>query len=325
MVQNSGSEVCVIIAAFNAASTIGSAVASALAEPEVSEVVVVDDASTDDSDQAAMAADDGSRRLKVVRQSRNAGPSAARNLGIAISRAPRIAILDSDDLILPGRFAALAAAPVAELVADNILFVDPDRAPWPPIVPVTMPADFTDLSLATFVQGNIAHRKRPRGELGFLKPVLSRAFLDGQGLRYDESIRLGEDYDLYVRMMMRGARFLATRRIGYAAQVRAASLSGQHRTRDLLELYRASRRHLDAIDPSDPAFAMIRRHARQVRGKFLYRDFLDRKSENGLLAAAAFALWPPGRVWTIGSRVAQDKLHLVRPLPAQPQYTLFQG
>ncbi|RUU00788.1 glycosyltransferase, partial [Mesorhizobium sp. M7A.T.Ca.TU.009.02.1.1] len=41
------SEVCVIIAAKNAAATIAVAIASALREPEVAEVVVVDDASTD--------------------------------------------------------------------------------------------------------------------------------------------------------------------------------------------------------------------------------------------------------------------------------------
>ncbi|TIR69420.1 MAG: glycosyltransferase, partial [Mesorhizobium sp.] len=41
--------VCVIIAARNAARTIPVAIASALREPEVAEVVVVDDASTDDT------------------------------------------------------------------------------------------------------------------------------------------------------------------------------------------------------------------------------------------------------------------------------------
>lgn len=316
-------DVCVIIAAWNAAATVGAAIASALAEPEVAEVIVVDDASTDDSLDAAITADDGTGRLVAVRQPARAGPSAARNRGIAISHAPRIAILDSDDLILPGRFAALATAPDADLVADNILFVDPERGVWPPKPPPSRICSFTDLSLAEFVLGNIARPNRPRGELGYLKPVMSRAFLDRHGLRYDEDIWLGEDYDLYVRMLLRNARFLLTRRLGYAALSRPTSLSRCHRAADLLRLSQASRQHIAAAAPSDPALVALRQHARQTHDKFLHRDFLDTKAKAGLLSATARALWPPRQLWTIGSRIAQDKLRAAFPRTGPAQYTLL--
>ena len=90
-------KVCVIIAAKNAQETIGRAVRSALAEPEVAEVVVVDDGSNDRTMAAAAEADDGSKRLDIIRFRVNRGPSAARNHAIAISRAPLISILDADD------------------------------------------------------------------------------------------------------------------------------------------------------------------------------------------------------------------------------------
>ncbi|WP_337184212.1 glycosyltransferase, partial [Shinella sp.] len=70
-------KVCVIIAARNAEQTIGRAVRSALAEPEVDEVVVVDDASDDRTMAAAAAADDTTRRLDIIRFRTNRGPSAA--------------------------------------------------------------------------------------------------------------------------------------------------------------------------------------------------------------------------------------------------------
>ncbi|RWE75148.1 MAG: glycosyltransferase, partial [Mesorhizobium sp.] len=82
--------VCVIIAARNAARTIPVAIASALRETEVAEVVVVDDASTDNTRDVALAADDGSGRLAVIRLDVNRGPSSARNIAIQASRSPFI-------------------------------------------------------------------------------------------------------------------------------------------------------------------------------------------------------------------------------------------
>src|SRR5688572_15861806 len=104
-----GSQVCVIIAARNAARTIPAAIASALREPEVAEVVVVDDASTDDTAKVAQAVDDGSGRLCVIRFDVNQGPSFARNAAIARSKSPFISILDADDFFLTGRFGELFA------------------------------------------------------------------------------------------------------------------------------------------------------------------------------------------------------------------------
>lgn len=101
----SGSQpICVIIAAKNASDTIDIAIRSALAEPEVGEVVVIDDGSTDTTSDVAHAADDGTGRLRVVRFDVNRGPSAARNHAISISSAPLISILDADDFFLPRPF-----------------------------------------------------------------------------------------------------------------------------------------------------------------------------------------------------------------------------
>ena len=61
------------------------------------ELIVVDDGSTDDTRQIL---DSYGQDLIVLRQP-NRGVSAARNRGIAESRAPLVALLDSDDLWLP--------------------------------------------------------------------------------------------------------------------------------------------------------------------------------------------------------------------------------
>jgi glycosyltransferase involved in cell wall biosynthesis len=96
--------ISVVIPVFNGERHIAEAVASVRAQghPEL-KIIVVDDGSTDRTPSvlAALAGPD----LMSVRQA-NAGPSAARNRGIALARSPMLAFLDADDLWPHGRLAA---------------------------------------------------------------------------------------------------------------------------------------------------------------------------------------------------------------------------
>ena len=86
----------VILPTYNRAETLPRAVASVLAQDEPDfELIIVDDASTDKT--AAWLATLDDPRIRVARSERNQGPSAARNTGIELARAPAIAFLDSDD------------------------------------------------------------------------------------------------------------------------------------------------------------------------------------------------------------------------------------
>ena len=194
--------VCVIIAAKNAGKTIQRAIRSALREQHVAEVIVVDDGSTDATGQISRSADDGTGRLRVLTLEANKGPAFARNHAIAHSQAPLIAILDADDFFLRGQFDALLDGDDWDFVADNIVFIDgrrPDQAE--PAVP-NFEAQPRFLDLPDFIRGNISRRGAARGEIGFLKPVMRRSFLDAHSLRYNENLRLGEDYDLYARALV---------------------------------------------------------------------------------------------------------------------------
>lgn len=305
-----GRSVCVIVAAYNAERTVARAIASALAEPEVAEVLLVDDASSDATIAAAEGADDGSGRLRVLRQARNGGPSAARNRAIAESSAPYLAILDADDLILPGRFARLLADPEWDAIADNIAFVVESDDP----LPAPAPGDDVRamLGLEEFIAGNISQPGRPRGELGFLKPVMRRAFLDHHGLRYDEALRLGEDYALYVRMLAAGARFVTSRTCGYLAVERANSLSGRHSTADLAALLAFDRTMLRQIN--SPALAD---HTRHIASKHHHRHILDIRRARGRVTAGLTALTHIAALPALIGAVARDKL-ATPPAPRQP-------
>ena len=98
--------VAVVIPVYNGARFLGEALASVLAQTyPPAEVVVVDDGSTDDSAKIA-ASFNG---VRVLMQA-NAGPSAARNAGVAGSSAVVIAFLDADDTWLPRKLERQVAA-----------------------------------------------------------------------------------------------------------------------------------------------------------------------------------------------------------------------
>jgi GT2 family glycosyltransferase len=117
-------------------SVLASAVQARVAPGEV-EVIVVDDGSTDASGDAAraFAARAGSALAVTTLRQDNAGPAAARNLGLSRARAPHVAFLDSDDLWFDWTMAACLRA-VAALPDAALFFLKPcvftdGRAPVP--------------------------------------------------------------------------------------------------------------------------------------------------------------------------------------------------
>lgn len=272
--------VSVIIAAYNAAATVGLAVRSAIAEPETGEVVVVDDCSSDNTAETACRAAAGDPRVKVLRQEQNRGPSAARNRAIDAATMPFIAVLDADDRFLPGRFARLFSKTDWDFCADNIAFTA-DRIEF-----ASMANDCTSigrtglLDLETFLVGNRNSSRVDRNELGFLKPVIRRDFLVGHGLRYSETCRLGEDFLLYSKSLALGARFRVFEACGYAAFERANSLSGMHGIEELRNFYNG----LELLEPdisgsAERAFAQLQD---SLRRKINHREVLDIRRKKGL-------------------------------------------
>lgn len=305
-------KICVVIAAWNGGATIGRAVRSALAQPEVGEVIVIDDASSDDTCRAAVSEDDGSGRLQAIRLEANRGPAFARNMAIHLSKSPYIAPLDSDDFFLDGRFARMNfAAGEWDVIGDNILFVSEDGAdalvnePAFPCDDVTSRLDFTG-----FVIGNLSRRGRPRGELGFLKPVIRRAFLHEHAIRYDEALRLGEDFELYARMLALGARFGLRRQCGYVAVEREDSLSAEHRPEDLLTQVRADD-DLLLLPLSAREKAALLRHRGALLGKWHHRVFLSEKRQVGGGRAVIRSLANPRKLVNAAIGIGRDKLAAV--------------
>lgn len=118
----------VVIPTWNRARLVCEAVGSALSQRagEV-EVIVVDDASTDET--ADLLARTFGSRIRLLRLVSRRGPGAARNAGVLLARGDFISFLDSDDVWLPGKLDAELRAfesfpPADAVVSDSRNFLE---------------------------------------------------------------------------------------------------------------------------------------------------------------------------------------------------------
>ena len=183
------SEYAVVIPALNAERFIARALESVQRQTlRPVEVIVVDDGSTD-----ATASSARSLGASVIQLPVSGGPSRARNTGVRESAAPMIAFLDADDEWLPDHAALIlnamsnGEAAFGAAQAERFGMLD---GPVPNSFVAGTPIDVRD----TLVMGN------PITQSGV---ILSRSAFEAAG-GYDESLRLSEDYDLWLRMAEQG-------------------------------------------------------------------------------------------------------------------------
>lgn len=243
--------VSVVMANFRGADFIATAIRSVLAQTHARlELIVSDDASDDESCAIVrrIAAED--LRVRLIAGAVNGGPSRARNAALDVARGDWIAIVDSDDLLHPERIANLLSAAErhgADMVADDMVpfgagLVAPSITMFGRrLENGVVPIGAIDL-IGTGGHGLAA------AELGYLKPMIRRVALDG--VRYDESLRNGEDFDLYLRLVLGGAHFVLMPDPTYLYRRHGASIS--HRlTEDVLAPLLAAQDAL-ALPRGDP-------------------------------------------------------------------------
>jgi glycosyltransferase involved in cell wall biosynthesis len=197
--ENQKPRLSVIIPCYNAERYIVATIASVLAqgEPEL-EIIVVDDGSKDRSVELVR----GEFPMVRLIEQANQGVAAARNHGMSLATGEWIAFVDADDIWLPGKleaqFAQLAASsgcrmvytawqtwasdeprPVAEYLA-NLEQIAKERIRWDGASGWVYPELLLDCVVWTSTV--LAHR----------------SLFDEIG-NFDTTLRVGEDYDLWLR------------------------------------------------------------------------------------------------------------------------------
>jgi glycosyltransferase involved in cell wall biosynthesis len=217
--------------AFNTEPYIVAAVRSALEAgvPDV-EVLVIDDGSTDGSVAAVRAMADP--RVTVIEIPASGGPSRPRNIGLARARAPYVSMLDSDDLLKPGKLAACVAA-LDAFPSAGLAFGDFEK----------MDAD-GNVFETSFVYAYPVFRaleRQPAGEDWWLIPqhelargLLYENFIGTSGVvmrtalvrrlgGFFEELTNGDDLDLWLQLAHCCDALFCTR-VGHSYRVRAASV-----------------------------------------------------------------------------------------------------
>lgn len=218
--------VSVVMANYQGERFLEESMRSVLAQSVASlELIVSDDGSTDGSTGIAARIAREDARVRVLTGTGNSGPGATRNRALAAARGDWIAIVDSDDLLHRDRLKALielAEAHDCTIAADDLAFFGGDgegaggtllrtaRRKVPEIITA-------DIFIETEIQGSGLPR------LGYLKPVIRRDAL--QGLRYNEALRVGEDFDLLLRLLIGGNRLVLSRDAYYQYRRHSSSIS----------------------------------------------------------------------------------------------------
>jgi len=186
--------VSIVLPAFNRAGYLQSAIESVLAQSLTSwEMIVADDGSGPEAAEYLRGL--GDPRIRVLWLDHSGNPSIARNAALRDARGTYVAFLDSDDLWAPNKLeaqtAALRACGQCHWSFTNVDWIDAAGGLMRPRE-IFVPHKGRIVEALLTIEAYVA-----------LPTVLvERRLLDEAGL-FDEELRFGEDYDLWLRLATR--------------------------------------------------------------------------------------------------------------------------
>lgn len=196
--------VSVVLPTFNRPDQTARAIASVLAQTYAHlELIVVDDASTDETPESVGGFRDA--RLRLLRQPMNQGVAAARNRGMRVARGELIALLDSDDRWherkLEAQLDALAHSPRSTgLVYTGVTEVA-DDADSTNVDGAQSSVEFARSGERELVRGDLFAALLERNVLhgGGSTVLVTRTVIETVG-GFDETMTAVEDWDFWLRV-----------------------------------------------------------------------------------------------------------------------------
>ena len=300
----------VIMANHNGAAYLAAALHSVLSQTVRDiEVIVSDDGSTDDSVTIIRGMAERDNRLRLLTAPANAGPGASRNRALDAARGAWVAIVDADDLITPDRFRRMldhAVRVSADIVADNLsLFSDATGADLGQLLHDIYLDGLGQVTPEAFLRSEL--RGRDHAPLGYLKPLIRR---DGiGGLRYREELRVGEDHDFLLRLLLKGLRLTVMPQCFYRYRRREGSVSHRLQPADIRAMIDAQDRIADAAGLSTELRHLLARRRRNLERELRFAELVLRFKHRDLAGALVIMLSDPPLLRNL-ARAARE--HLAR-------------
>jgi glycosyltransferase involved in cell wall biosynthesis len=188
--------VSVVVPAFNSSRTLAQALDSVLIQDyDPLEIIVVDDASSDQTADVAAAYSD--RGVRLVRLSQNGGASRARNVGLHAVRGEYVAFLDADDVWhaakLRRQIDLLESNPGMSLATCDSVFADPSGK-----IVKRSHVQHPPTAGADAWKALLSHNFIPTPTVVARKTALEQA---GD---FDCSLPMAEDLDMWIRLALVG-------------------------------------------------------------------------------------------------------------------------
>ena len=187
--------VSVIMPVYNTSKYLGDAIQSILQQSFTNfEFIIIDDASTDDSENIIHSFNDP--RIRFFKNQENKGLVYTLNKGLDLAEAEWIARMDGDDLSMPDRFekqwSYLNEHPSVEILATTVTLINEDgkaTGKWND--------DISAISTSE-IAGRLPLNNCIAHPTVFIKTSLLKKY------RYNPDQAMSEDYDLWLRMVADG-------------------------------------------------------------------------------------------------------------------------
>jgi succinoglycan biosynthesis protein ExoO len=313
-------KVSVIMANYRGAEHLSAAITSVLRQSHADlELIVSDDASPDHSAAIVGAAMAGDRRVRLIEARANAGPSAARNRALEAATGDWIAVVDSDDLMHPERLERLLAAAArlgADIIADDLVFFGDtvEASSRTLLQPLELCAPMT-VTPGLYLKASGEDDRMP--PLGYLKPMFHRSLIGAR--RYDESLRIGEDYDFVIALLLTGARFLVVPDPMYLYRRHGGSIS--HRLNEVAVSAMLAAHDRIAASAGEAEAVLLARRRRGLEALLRYERLVSAIRAGRAGKAAGLLLRHPGLARFLGrslvQRLSRHATPTVRKAPAE--------
>lgn len=246
--ESSVPTVSVVVPSYNCAAYLGETLGSVWAQTFADyEVIVVNDGSPD-TEELEHVLEPCRDRIVYIRQE-NRGLAAARNAALRVARAPLVALLDSDDAWEPDYLAvhveALRRDPGLDVIYPNATIVG------------DVPEAGRTLMELSPSEGEVTFERLVRQQCSVMVSATARRAAIVRAGMFDESLRVCEDFDLWLRIAKQGGRIAYHRRPLVRYRRRPFSLSS--------DPIRMSEGALRVLDKAERTMALTPSEAEAVR------------------------------------------------------------